>query len=199
MLYLTLNFITCSLGWMNPSRGQSLSTWHLGVRKMRTCCLWRPIWLDNLALWGWARSALGVSSSRSQRSNPEILETGAKDTEGAPTWIFLPIPWNDLALAGNVESLPCRLRPLGVVSQHGAAHKHWVSFKQTTTLARLLYVSHPKLGPPFATTAGLGTHSLSVHKECRAFRAGGEHLRRADKLGPDSPQIVSKVTGSITG
>lgn len=36
-----------------------------------------------------------------------------------------------------------------------------------------------------------GTHSLSVYKEGRAFGAGGEHLRRADKLGPDSPEIVS--------
>lgn len=74
-----------------------------------------------------------------------------------------------------------------------------VSFRQTTTQACFLEVPPlSNLGRPLAIRVW-GTHSLSVHEECRAFGAGGEHLRRADKLGPDSPEIVSKVTGRITG
>lgn len=106
-------------------QGRSVSTWDLEVSKVRTYCLWSSIWLANLASWGQARSALGGSLTYSWLSKPELLERGAKDTEGAPRWIFLPILWNDLALAGKVQSLLCRLRPLGVMSQHGASHKHW--------------------------------------------------------------------------
>lgn len=43
------------------------------------------------------------------------------------------------------------------------------------------------------------THGLGVHEERGALGAGGEHLRGADKLGPDAPEVVPQVTGRVTG
>lgn len=48
-------------------------------------------------------------------------------------------------------------------------------------------------------TAAWDTHGLSVHKQGGALGAGREHLRGADELGADPPQVVSKVTGRVTG
>lgn len=43
------------------------------------------------------------------------------------------------------------------------------------------------------------THGLGVHEERGALGAGGEHLRGADELGPDAPEVVPQVTGRVTG
>lgn len=58
--------------------------------------------------------------------------------------------------------------------------------------------STPEAGQATGYQAGLGTHSLGIHKKGGALGAGGEHLGGADKLGPDPPEVVSKVTGRVT-
>lgn len=187
----------CSLGWMNPSRGQSASIWDLGVSRGRTYCLWSPIWPANLGLWGQARSALGVRSPIQGCQSQSCWREVPRTRRGAPRRIFLPILWNDLALAGNVHHYFGAFG--GPVTTRRCLQTLTVSFRQATTQACFPAFPHlSKLGRPFAARDG-STHSLRVHEECRAFGAGGEHLRRADKLGPDSPEIVPKVTGSITG
>jgi hypothetical protein len=44
----------------------------------------------------------------------------------------------------------------------------------------------------------LDSHRLGIYEERGALGAGGEHLGRADKLGSNSPEVISKVAGCIT-
>lgn len=84
--------------------------------------------------------------------------------------------------------------PLGVAPQPSAAHERECLSNHNTSFPG----STPQPGRR-GPTAAWDTHGLSVHKQGGALGAGREHLRGADELGADPPQVVSKVTGRVTG
>lgn len=150
---------------------------------MMTCCLCSHIWVGNLIFWGQVRSALVVQLT---------IFIAVKVRVTRERWSFLLMIFNDL------PSLLCWLQPLGVTSQPALLTNN-VSVAQTTIQTSLPVVHTRSRAGHRPPEQDWDTHGLSIHKKGGALGAGGEHLWGADELGPDPPEVVSKVTGCITG
>lgn len=156
------------------SGGQSGSHCDLGVGTLVTCCLWGLVWPGGLAGSGLKVSSGGLAPHpRRCRS----LGRGAR-TQREPSVASLPVS-EVTRLGPGGRDRPSVPAP--------ASDRHVPPALLTDTAHTSLPVGHRD------------THGLGVHEERGALGAGGEHLRGADELGPDAPEVVPQVTGRVTG
>lgn len=164
LFWLSFKLIIRSLSWANLEGNNSLlETWGWG--NWLTCCLWRPIWLGNLASWALPRSAPGgYLTISAQLSKSESSESGCQGCRGSRGGVFslfceIALRWPGLAMCSNYTADLWE-------SDHNTALLTTlkVSLKQTTAQTCYPEVLHSRLHRPSPVRAGLG-YSQSRHPQ----------------------------------